>query len=246
MNNILIEIDNFINYIKFEKGLSENTCFSYSQDLQDFYLFLEKNNIINFTDLTENLIENFIISLSKKGFALSTIHRRVASVRGFCKYLYKEKIIENNIIKNIKNPLTQNHLPKACDIFDVERLLNAPANEGLEIRDKAMLELLYGCGLRVSELINVKIGDIDFINRIIRIFGKGSKERFVPCGEISLNYINIYIDKLRGNLNINRSEYLFLTKFGKPMTRMMFWKIIKKYFFSIFPSKKNLFTILFT
>ena len=179
--------------------------------------------------IAESDIEALIISLSKKGFAKSTVHRRVAAVRGFCKYLLKEKIIENNIVKNIKNPLAENHLPKACNIIDVEALLNAPTNEGFELRDKAMLELLYGCGLRVSELIKVKINDIDMTNKIIRVFGKGSKERYVPCGEVAISWITKYIEELRGSLNKSRSDYLFLTKFGKPMTRMMFWKLIKKY-----------------
>ena len=229
MHNINIETDNFLNYLKFERGLSDNTCQSYSVDLNEFASFLAEKEIENTENITESDIESFIISLSKKGFAKSTIHRRVAAVRGFAKYLLKEKIIENNIVKNIKNPLAQNHLPKACNIIDVEALLNAPTNEGFELRDKAMLELLYGCGLRVSELIKVKIVDLDMTNKIIRVFGKGSKERYVPCGEIAIFWISKYINELRGSLNTQKSEYLFLTKFGKPMTRMMFWKLIKKY-----------------
>ncbi|MBQ7256868.1 MAG: site-specific tyrosine recombinase XerD [Abditibacteriota bacterium] len=229
MSNINIEIDNFINYLKFERGLSYNTCQSYSVDLNEFVSFLAEKEIENTENIGESDIEAFIISLSKKGFAQSTIHRRVAAVRGFCKYLLREKIIEKNIVKNIKNPLTQNHLPKACTIIDVEALLNAPTNEGFELRDKSMLELLYGCGLRVSELINVKVHDLDMTNKIIRVFGKGSKERYVPCGEVAIFWIDKYITDLRGSLNTLRSEYLFLTKFGKPMTRMMFWKLIKKY-----------------
>ena len=229
MSDINLDCDNFLNYIKFERGLSDNTCEAYAKDLADFAEFLEENKCESVTSVTENLIEQYIIALSKADFSRSTIHRRVACVRGFCKYLLKEKIIDTNVIKNIKNPLAEQHLPKACDIIDVEALLNAPEGEGFEIRDKAMLELLYGCGLRVSELINVRINDLDFDNRIIRVFGKGSKERFIPCGEVALYYINIYIEELRGKLNSERSDFLFLTKFGKPMTRMMFWKLIKKY-----------------
>ena len=229
MNNINFEIDNFLNFLKFERGLSDNTCQSYSVDLKEFASFLSEKEIEDLEDITESDIEAFIISLSKKGFAKSTIHRRVAAVRSFCKYLLKEKIIKTNVIKNIKNPLSQTHLPKSCTIIDVEALLNAPVNEGLELRDKAMLELLYGCGLRVSELIKVKVSDIDMTNKIIRVFGKGSKERYVPCGEVALLWIQKYMELLRFSLNKKRSEYLFLTKFGTPMTRMMFWKLIKKY-----------------
>ena len=229
MNSINIEIDNFLNYIRFERGLADNTVSSYSVDLLEFSSFLEKNSVTEPKDITEKLIEEFIITLSKNNFAQSSVHRKVASVRGFAKYLLREEIIEKNIVKNIKNPLNQNRLPKACNIIDVEALLNAPTDEGFEVRDKAMLELLYGCGLRVSELINVKINDLDFENKIIRVFGKGSKERFIPCGEIAVEFIEKYINELRGNLNTKRSDFLFLTKFGKPMSRMMFWKLIKKY-----------------
>lgn len=229
MSKIFSECDNFLNYIKFERGLSDNTCEAYSHDLMDFLSFLEKENVENVRDLTEDILEKYIVFMSKSGFAKSSLHRKTACLRSFCKYLFKEHIIEKNIIKNIKNPLNVTHLPKACDIIDAEALLNAPSDEGFEIRDKAMLELLYGCGLRVSELINVKLEDLDTENRIIRVFGKGNKERYIPFGEIALHYINIYTDTLRGKLNDRKSSYLFLTKFGKPMTRMMFWKLIKKY-----------------
>lgn len=223
-----IEIDNFINYIKFERGLSDNTCEAYSLDLNELADYFDKNNIDLFT-ANEKDLEKYIIFLSKSHYSKSSIHRKVASLRGFFKYLYREKIIENNIVKNIKNPLNETHLPKACSIIDVEALLNTPKNEGLEIRDRAMLELLYACGLRVSELINVEINNIDFTNKIIRVFGKGSKERFIPIGDVAIFYVNEYINNLRGDLDKFRSNFLFLTKFGKPMTRMMFWKLIKKY-----------------
>lgn len=223
-----IEIDNFINYIKFERGLADNTCEAYSLDLNELADYFEKNNIDLYA-ANEKDLESYIIFLSKSNYSKSSIHRKVASLRGFFKYLYREKYIENNIVKNIKNPLNETHLPKACSIIDVEALLNAPKSEGMEIRDRAMLELLYACGLRVSELINVEINNIDFTNKIIRVFGKGSKERFIPVGDVAVFYINEYVNNLRGNLDKYRSNFLFLTKFGKPMTRMMFWKLIKKY-----------------
>ena len=229
MNHTDTQCDNFLNYLRFERGLADNTIEAYGKDLSEFSVFLLKENITDPKNITEKSVEKFIVRLSKSGFAKSSIHRKCACVRGFCKYLFREKITETNVVKNIKNPMNESHLPKACDIIDVEALLGAPHISGYELRDKAMLELLYSSGLRVSELINVKIHDIDYENRIIRVIGKGNKERFVPVGEIAVFYIDIYVKELRSMLNTHKSDSLFLTKFGRPMTRMMFWKLIKKY-----------------
>jgi len=229
MNNLNLHIDNFLNYIRFEKGLADNTIDSYSRDLISFCEYLDKKKINNVEDLNQSVIENYIVCLSKDNYKLTTIHRKTACIRGFIKYLVLERVIEKNIAKNIKTQKPPRRLPKACDIFEVEKLLNAPKDNELGIRDRAMLEVLYACGLRVSELINIGINDIDVQNKIIRVFGKGSKERFIPIGDVAIYYVNEYLIKTRNVLNKAKSRFLFLTRYGKPMSRMMFWKIIRKY-----------------
>ena len=229
MNNLNLHIDNFLNYIRFEKGLADNTIDSYSRDLISFCEYLDKKKINNVEDLNQSIIENYIVCLSKDNYKLTTIHRKTACIRGFIKYLVLERVIEKNIAKNIKTQKPPRRLPKACDIFEVEKLLNAPKDNELGIRDRAMLEVLYACGLRVSELINIGINDIDMQNKIIRVFGKGSKERFIPIGDVAIYYVKEYLIKERNVLNKAKSQFLFLTRYGKPMSRMMFWKIIRKY-----------------
>jgi integrase/recombinase XerD len=155
----------------------------------------------------------------------------MSAVRSFIKFLCSEKQIRKSPLAQLESIKPPKRLPKALDVDETSRLLKAPdMRDKFGLRDRAMLETLYASGLRVSELINIKIDDLNLKMGFLRCIGKGDKERIVPIGEIAIECIGAYVDRVRGEFcNGERSEYLFLTKRGAPMSRVMFWKIIKKY-----------------
>ena len=223
-------IDDFIAYIQFEKGLSDNTILAYGADLSIFAEFIEQKKINNLNDISVLLLEEYVKFLFEK-FNEVSVKRRLAAVKSFLKYLAREEIISKNIGETVSFNINKSKLPKSANVFNIQVLLNAPdLNDKFGIRDKAMLELLYASGLRVSELVSVKLNHVSLEHGIIRVFGKGGKERFVPVGEIALLCVSIYINSVRLEFAGNRgSSYLFLNKNGDNMSRVMFWKIIKKY-----------------
>ncbi|MCE5322758.1 site-specific tyrosine recombinase XerD [bacterium] len=224
-------IQRFLDYISVERGLSQNTVASYGRDLSQFASFLLKRNVTEPDKIDNDCMVAFLDMLSKEKYAQTSIARKITAVRGFIKYLCSERIIEKNPLHAFETRRPPIRLPKSLDVEDLASLLDSPdIHDDLGLRDKAMLETLYACGLRVSELIALKVEDLNLNMGFIKCMGKGNKERVVPIGEIAGEYVRAYIDRVRGRLaGIHRSEYLFLTKQGKPMSRVMFWKIIKKY-----------------
>ncbi|MGQ9581203.1 MAG: site-specific tyrosine recombinase XerD, partial [Armatimonadota bacterium] len=174
---------------------------------------------------------DFISTLERAQYTPASLARKISAIRGFFKFLLAERELEKNPLFVLRSYKPPRRLPKSLDVDDVSRLLSSPDTRSeLGLRDKAMLETLYATGLRVSELVSLKIGDVDLKSRFLRCVGKGNKERLVPLGEIAVQYINSYVEGPRNRL-IGRkgSEYLFLTEQGRPMSRVMFWKIVKKY-----------------
>lgn len=214
-------IDDFINYLKVEKGFSQNTIDSYRRDLLKFVGF----------DLTEEDISSFIRHLHKLGMSPATISRHIASLKSFCNFLLMEGIIEYNPAENISFPKSLKKLPKALPIEEMFSLIDYPKRrDKISLRDKALLEILYGSGLRASELINLKVSDINLDQGFIKCLGKGSKERIVPIGRSAIEAVKLYLSLSRKRLLKNKqSEILFLDRKGSPLTRQGLWFIIKKY-----------------
>lgn len=218
-------------FLLMEKGLSEKTIAAYSTDLMKFGLFLEARKSFHITDIDRGLILSYLIHLRDGGLSARSRARHLVTLRGFFKFLTHEKIIHKSPTRNIDLPKTGLQLPDVLTVTDVEALLGAPDCQKPEgLRDTAMLELLYGSGLRVSELIKLERTGINLEAGFVRVFGKGSKERVVPVGRMALSTIQEYLDDSRPLLLKKRSSiYLFVTRRGSAMTRQSFWNLIGRY-----------------
>ena len=217
-------IEEFIDYLRYEKKYSENTIVSYQNDLKKAYIFLKKD----FTNLSKKDIQNYIQSLSKKE-SVSSVSRTISTLKSFYKFLEINKYTKNNPLGTISNPKTTKKLPKVLSEEEVDKLLDINLKTNFDYRNKAMLELMYSSGLRVSELINLKVNDIDLKNASVRIFGKGSKERIVPLDDYAIEALDNYIKYHRKSLfKHSENNYLFLNNHGNKMTRQGFFKILQK------------------
>lgn len=222
------KIDDYINFVKFEKHLSNNTIMSYQTDLQKYILFLEDQHIYKIENIKKKDIEEYLKVLSHKEYSITSIARKLTTIKNFHNYLYQRQLIKTNVAESIERPKLRKTLPKVMSVEQVDKLLDINCNTVFDYRNKAMLELLYGTGLRISELLNLKLSDIDMENCVIRCIGKGNKERIVPIGEYVLFYLNEYL-KYRPKLyNKKRCEYLFLNNLGSKLSRFSFFKIIKR------------------
>ena len=212
-------INDFLDYITLEKGLTNNTKENYSFDLECFKKYFLGKTIQNIDEMS---LLNYLKYLKEeKKLSSRSIERHLTTLRGFYKYLKKMNIIENDITKNIDNLKLEKHLPTTLEPDEVAKILDIKLNSPFNIRTKAMLEVMYSSGLRVSELVNLTINDIDLYNNTIMINGKGNKERIVPIGEIAKEYLinylncrNALLKRKNGNPTI-----LFLNNHGKPITR---------------------------
>ena len=219
-------IDDFLNYCVFEKGLSDRTKESYKNDLDIYLEFMNNLNIHNVDDVKSSDIKEFIKERNIE--SSSTVAHNLTVIKNFHKYLLKENYVQEDEALFIERPKLKKALPKVLSIDDVDKLLDIPLNSEFDYRNKAMLELMYGCGLRVSELINLEINDIDIINCQIRILGKGSKEREIPLGEYSIYFLKEYL-KIRDSLLKKKScNKLFLNNHGSGISRQGFFKMLKK------------------
>lgn len=223
-------LNNFINHILVEKGLSKNTVESYTRDLTKFFDFLEKQNILPIQATSMDII-NFLSGLREAGLSARSYIRNLVSIRMFYKYLLSKKLVSSIPTANIDMPGFSRKLPEVLSFNDVEKLLNAPdTSKPIGIRDKAMLELLYATGVRVSELMSIGTNDVNMQVGYITAFGKGSKQRMIPIGESAMVWTKKYIDDARERLTKGRPvQYLFVNYRGAKMTRQGFWDIIKRY-----------------
>ncbi|WP_319409822.1 site-specific tyrosine recombinase XerD [uncultured Desulfosarcina sp.] len=230
-SDYLRHMDQYQTFLVMEKGLSKKTIEAYSTDLMRFGLFLEKKKAARAADIDTGLILAYLIHLRDRGLSARSRARHLVSLRGFFKFLKNEKIIEKNPAQQVDLPKTGLHLPDVLTVADIEALIDAPdRNKPEGLRDAAMLELLYGAGLRVSELIRLAMTGINLEAGFVRVFGKGSKERVVPVGRLALNAIRDYFERSRPLLLKNRSSvYLFVTRRGSAMTRQSFWNLVGRY-----------------
>lgn len=218
-------VASYLDYLSAEKGLSRNTIESYGRDLRKFFSFMK-----NKRTFTRRDISKFIESLRIKGHNSSSIARYISSIRSFCKYLLIEKIIDEDPSENLESPKRWIRVPKALSLEEILSLLEQQVNARYYLRDRAMLELMYACGLRVSEIIALKMEDIKFDGGFIRVKGKGSKERIVPVSERAINFVKRYINELRPLLLKKPSvDEIFLSNRGQPLTRQRFWQALKVY-----------------
>jgi len=231
MASLDIFVDQYINYLVFEKGLSEKTIESYTSDLSNYLAFLKQKRIKDIKQADTPIILKHLIALRDSGLGSKSCARHLITLRGFYKFLAQEKILEFDPAKLIDLPKSGLKLPDVLSVSEVNLLLNIPdSNTPLGKRNSAMLELLYAAGLRVSELVNLKFLDVNLEACFVRVLGKGSKERIVPFGLYAKNKVDDYINNSRPLLLKNRiSQYLFVARAGEPMTRQGFWKLLKQY-----------------
>ena len=223
-------IDQFIDHLWLEDGLSKNTLNSYRFDLSIFMNWLVDTKKVEIFEVTESEIQEFLAFKFPTSKSRS-ISRLLATLRRFFRYLLRENKIHEDPTLKIQTPKIPKSLPKSLSEEEVETLLHAPdINTRGGIRDRAMLELLYACGLRVSELVGIQLTEVVISDGVIRIIGKGSKTRLVPMGEEAVDWIKKYLKDARQNiLNKQTSKFLFVTNRGSAMTRQSFWYAIKKY-----------------
>jgi len=224
-------VNEFINYLSVERGLAQNTLESYGRDLRQFEAYMNSTHKDLIKDSNRATILEYLNTLQSKGRAVSTISRNLAAIKSFYQYLVREKYIDKDPAANVESPKLEKKLPKILTISEVEELLKQPnVSTPNGIRDKAMLELLYATGIRVSELISLNISDVNLDMGYVKCFGKGSKERIVPLGSIAAKCVQEYLNKGRPKLVRTYDEpALFVNHHGNRLTRQGFWKIIKKY-----------------
>lgn len=222
-------IEEYLSFIQVEKGLAENSVSAYQTDLQHFKAFLKRNEL-SFLQVQRKEIALYLEELERKAYASRTRARKTATLRSFYEYMFEEKYIEENPCAYLNSPKLPKNLPKILSEQEVLALINAPTLDNpAGYRDRAMLEVLYGSGLRVSELVGLNVGDIDQIG-FVRCLGKGDKERIIPLGEHALKATEKYLDYARPRLVKKQRELaLFLNSRGTRLTRQGFWKILKKW-----------------
>ena len=223
-------LDAFIDNIWIEKGLSQNTLDSYRSDLEQFSSWLKKNNL-TYIKTSKKEILSYLSFLFQKGLGSKTVARKLSSLKSFFRYLVFKSIIPNDPSAEVETPKLLKSIPKSISEKEVEALLAAPDEKtDIGLRDKTMIETLYSCGLRISELTNLELLNLNLRQGVIRVIGKGQKERLVPMGDQLIGLLELYISSSRKNLlNKRHSDFLFLSTRGQRMTRQSFWHRIKHY-----------------
>lgn len=222
----------YIIYLKIERGLSANTVTSYKRDIEKYLTFLTEKKITQLDEVSRFEILDFLQTLRQSGAADNSIIRMVSSLRKFHQYLKRESIVSDDPMQLIDTPKKASTLPKAISPQAVEQLLEAPdTTTPLGVRDRTILELMYATGLRISELVNLKLSDMHLTMGFIQTMGKGEKERIIPLGEIASQWLDHYLDSARVYLqdqSAETSEYVFLNSRGKGLSRQGVWKKVKQ------------------
>lgn len=226
------QLKDFTHFLIVEKGLAQNTIVSYERDLKSYMQYIRKvEQLTSFNDVQRVHIVHFLGHLKEQGKSSRTLARHVASIRAFHQFLLREKVSDHDPSVHIETPQLERSLPKVLSLQEVEILLDSPdASNHYGIRDKAMLELLYATGIRVSELIGLQMEDVHLTMGFVRCIGKGNKERIIPIGKTAITALDRYIEKGRPHFisKKQRDNALFLNHHGKQLTRQGFWKILKK------------------
>ena len=225
------EVQAFLDHLGVERGLSANTVAAYGLDLAQFAEHARKKGIKSAEALTETVLLGFLQGLRQAGISPNSISRKLSAIKTFAKFAYREGYIKTDFTANTDGMRRVKKLPSVLTIEEISNLLAQPdGRKPAGSRDKAMLETLYATGVRVSELINLRLSDVNESVGFVRCFGKGSKERIIPLGKVAIDYLGQYLANGRPKFaRAGSSEYLFLTNRGKKMSRVGFWKVIKKY-----------------
>jgi integrase/recombinase XerD len=225
-------VDAFLDHLTVERGLAANTRTAYRTDLSQFLSFLRRRRIDQINSVQRQHITDYLMEQRKRGLTARSVSRHLAAIRMFCRFLFREKILAIDITQTIDSPRLWRTLPQTLDYQEVERLLAAPPTRTkLGLRDKAMLELMYATGLRVSEVAKLTLSEINFEAGFLRTVGKGSKERIVPLGREAITWLQRYLQEARASIGkngCNRAEVLLSTR-GNPLSRKTIWHLIKKY-----------------
>lgn len=225
-------IDDYERYLLIDQGKSQNTIQSYMRDLKKFVTFINEQELVEINNINKDTIQLYIISLNKAGFAASTTNRMISTLKNFFHYLIREQKMDHNPMDLIQGAKNRKHLPKTLSSKEIDRLLEAPDTETNNgIRDRAILEVMYASGLRVSELTHLKMNELHLELGFIQTVGKGDKERIIPIGEEALFWIKKYLEEVYPiySKKSTDSTILFLTQRGKQFTRQGIWKNLKKY-----------------
>ncbi len=223
-------LDHYLNYLAVERGLARNTLDAYGRDLARYLEYLEKQQVADLDSISPAVVLRFLSDLKKSGLSARSRARSLAALRTFHKFLVREKIAADNPTDQVVSPKSLTALPHTLSPFDVDHLLASPKGDTpLARRDRAMLEIIYATGLRVSELVSLKLGDLQLDVGYLSAFGKRSKQRIVPLGETAIASLRDYLHSGRPGLDKEQgSQYLFLNRSGEGLTRQGFWKIIKR------------------
>lgn len=225
-------IDDYERYLLIDQGKSQNTIQSYMRDLKKFVTFINEQELVEINNINKDTIQLYIISLNKAGFAASTTNRMISTLKNFFHYLIREQKMDHNPMDLIQGAKNRKHLPKTLSSKEIDRLLDSPdAETNNGIRDRAILEVMYASGLRVSELTHLKMNELHLELGFIQTIGKGDKERIIPIGEEALFWIKKYLEEVYPvySKKSTDSTILFLTQRGKQFTRQGIWKNLKKY-----------------
>ena len=215
----------FLNYLLVDKGLSNNTVKAYEADISSFFQWLD-NEDLKYKNLQEDHINQYISFLFQRKMRSSSVNRKISSIKSFYIFLVKRNFVINSPLNDLVTPKQEKYLPESMSEAEVDKLLNSPdVSNKIENRDKAMIEMLYATGMRISELVNLKITDVDMKRCVVKVFGKGSKERLVPFGETALDSLKSYLN----DREQSSSKEIFLSNRGKKMTRVAFWQRVKIY-----------------
>jgi integrase/recombinase XerD len=225
-------IGQFLSYLSVERGLAQNTICSYQSDLKKFFSFLNLGKKREIKSITRQDITDFLLYLKNKKLSVNSIARNLISIKSFFKFLVNERIIKDDITAVVEAPKLWKRLPDTLNIDEVVRLILRPDLKNRRgIRDRAILEVLYGTGMRVSELVGLKLNDINFEVGFLKCKGKGGKERVIPLGKQAQVSLKRYLKAVRPKLILKKREMqeVFLSKLGKPLSRISIWKMIKDY-----------------
>jgi integrase/recombinase XerD len=224
-------LDEYMNYLAMEKGVSLNTLEAYSRDIGRFLAFIEAKGLKGIQDISSDHVITYLGMQRRQGLSSASVNRGMTAIRGFYRYLVAEKKVDENPVAHIESSKAWMRLPGTLTREEMTRLIEAPSGEGpSDLRDSAMLELLYATGLRVSELIDLTTNSINWQAGYLIARGKGNKERVVPIGRTALAVLNLYMEKSRPEfLKGRESGILFLNRFGRGLTRQGIWKIVRKY-----------------
>jgi integrase/recombinase XerD len=224
-------IDIFLSYLSVERGLARNTIIAYKEDLEHYIDFLTELHIDTFSKTTKNEIFNFMLNQKNKGISANSVARRLAAIKVFYRFLVRERLLKSDPTSLIDSPKLWKKIPQTLSLNEVDALLSQPnLRDPQGIRDKAILETFYATGMRVSEAVNLKIDNLNFEIGFLRCIGKGNKERIIPLGKKAISSLKRYLETARKQvLKQKKSEFVFLNRSGKRISRQSLWKIIKRY-----------------